>query len=148
MEKLSRRRPAVSLVLDSSVTLAWIYGDETTHAVRRVFDAVVEDGALAPGLWCLEVANSLTAAVRRRRIGSEFRDAALGDVALPDIAIDPQTDALAWTTTLRLADRFRLTLYDTAYLELAVRMSQPLATLDEDLRAAAGRLGVGLLGIA
>lgn len=136
------------LVLDSSAALAWIYGDETTRAIRQVFDMIVEDGALVPELWRLEVANSLTVAVRRQRIGVEFRDAALGDLALLDIAIDPGTGIQAWSATLRLADRFRLTLYDAVYLELAERTSLPLASLDDDLRVAARTLGVPLLGAA
>jgi PIN domain len=49
----------VSLVLDSSVTLAWIYEDESTEAIRRVFDSVADEGAVVPALWRLEVANSL-----------------------------------------------------------------------------------------
>jgi predicted nucleic acid-binding protein len=136
------------LVLDSSATLAWIYGDETTEAVRQVFDIVAEDGAFVPGLWRLEIANSLTVAVRRGRIAVEVRDTALNDLKLLDIALDPYTDAQAWTSTLLLADRFRLTLYDAAYLELAQRTSLPLASLDEELRRAAGVLGVPMLGIA
>src|SRR5258708_25113635 len=58
----------MSLVLDSSATLAWIYGDETTEPIRRLFDLVADDGAVVPALWRLEVANSLTVAVRRGRI--------------------------------------------------------------------------------
>ena len=137
----------MSLVLDSSATLAWIYAEETTDPVRQIFEIVAEDGAFVPALWRLEVANSLTAAVRRGRLGEEFRNAALADLALLDIATDPQTDAYGWTTTLHLADRFRLTLYDAAYLELAHRRSLPLATLDEELRAAGRTLGVPLLGV-
>jgi predicted nucleic acid-binding protein len=136
----------VSLVLDSSAALAWIYADETTEAVQQVFEMVAENGALVPSLWRFEVANSLTAAVRRGRIGAEFRNAALADLALLDIATDPHTDAHGWTTTLHLADRFRLTLYDAAYLELAHRRSLPLATLDMELRGAGRALGVPLLG--
>jgi predicted nucleic acid-binding protein len=138
----------LSVVLDSSAALAWIYSDETTDAVRHVFEIVAEDGALVPALWRLEVANSLTVAVRRGRIDMPFRNAALADLALLDIAIDPHTDAHSWTTTLHLADRFRLTLYDAAYLELAHRRSLPLASLDEELRAAGRALGVALLGAA
>ena len=138
----------MSLVLDSSAALAWIYADETTEAVQQVFEMVAENGALAPSLWRLEVANSLTVAVRRGRIDMPFRNAALADLALLDIAIDPHTDAHSWTTTLHLADRFRLTLYDAAYLELAHRRSLPLASLDEELRAAGRALGVALLGAA
>jgi predicted nucleic acid-binding protein len=136
----------VSLVLDSSAALAWIYSDETTDAVQRVFDMVAENGALVPALWRLEVANSLTVAVRRGRIAVEFRNAALADLALLDIATDPHTEVYGWTTTLHLADRFRLTLYDAAYLELAHRRSLPLASLDGELRTAGRALGVPLLG--
>jgi predicted nucleic acid-binding protein len=138
----------VSLVLDSSAALAWIYADETTEAVRQVFDMVAENGALVPSLWRLEVANSLTVAVRRGRIGAEFRNPALVDLALLDIATDAHTDADSWTTTLQIADRFRLTLYDAAYLVLAHRRSLPLASLDKELRDAGRALGVPLLGAA
>ncbi|MGA3398321.1 MAG: type II toxin-antitoxin system VapC family toxin [Acetobacteraceae bacterium] len=136
----------MSLVLDSSVTLAWIYSDETTDAIRAVFDQVAEAGAVVPTLWRLEVANSLTVAVRRGRIDAEYRRAALADLALLDITTDQQTDARAWSETLSLADRFRLTLYDAAYVELAQRRALPLATLDDDMRAAGASLGMRLLG--
>jgi predicted nucleic acid-binding protein len=85
--------------------------------------------------------------VKRKRIGAAFRDASLADLALLNIVTDPDTDAAAWSNTLRLADRFALTLYDAAYLELAQRMCLPLATLDGQLRAAADATGIKLLGI-
>ena len=138
----------MSLVLDSSAALAWIYAEETTDAVRQVFDLITEDGALVPALWRLEVGNSLTVAVRRGRIDVAFRNAALADLALLGIATDPDTDAYAWTTTVHLADRFRLTVYDAAYLELAHRRSLPLASLDAELREAGRTLQVPLLGVA
>jgi predicted nucleic acid-binding protein len=134
------------LILDSSATLAWIYGDETTAAIRRVFDAIADNGAMVPALWRLEVANSLTIAVRKRRIDPDFRRAALADLALLDITTDQQTDSYAWTDTLNLADQFRLTVYDAAYLELARRRTLPLATLDQELRTAATAIGVTVLG--
>jgi predicted nucleic acid-binding protein len=116
-------------VLDSSATLAWIYGDEITNPIRRLFAAVGDEGAFVPALWRLEIANRLTVAVRRGRIDANFRRAALADLALLDIAIDDQTDIHAWGETLRVADLFRLTMYDAAYLELAQRRTLPLATL-------------------
>jgi predicted nucleic acid-binding protein len=134
------------LVLDSSATLAWIYGDETTEAIHRVFDAIADDGAVVPAIWRLEVANSLTMAVRRQRIDPDFRRAALADLALLDITTDQQTDSFAWTDTLNLADHLHLTVYDAAYLELARRRMLPLATLDQELRAAATATGVTVLG--
>lgn len=133
------------VVLDSSATLAWIYGDETTEAIRLLYERIADQGALVPTLWRLEVANALTLAVRCGRIDTEFRDAALRDLAVLDIITDRQTDAHAWDGTLHLADAHRLTLYDAAYLELALRYALPLASLDRNLCAAANRAGVVLL---
>jgi predicted nucleic acid-binding protein len=98
-----------------------------------------------PALWRLEVGNSLTVALRRGRIDADFRRAALDDLSLLDITIDQSTDSHAWGETLLLADRFRLTLYDAAYLELAQRRVLPLATLDGSLCTAAA-VGVRLFG--
>jgi predicted nucleic acid-binding protein len=134
----------VRLVLDSSATLAWIYAEETTDAVRQISEMVAENGAGRAGIMAPRSRQRLTVAVRRGRIGVEFRDAALADLALLDITTDPHTETHSWTTVLNLADRFRLT-YDAAYLELAHRRSLPLASLDQELRAAGRALAVPLL---
>ena len=134
------------LILDSSATLAWMFGDETTEAVRSIFLSIADNGAVVPALWRLEVANSLTMAIRKHRIDPEFRSAALADLALLDITTDQETDSHAWTDTLNLADHFRLTIYDAVYLELACRRALPLATLDQELQAAATAIGVTVLG--
>ncbi len=136
----------MSLVLDRSITLAWAYSDETTQPVMQVFDLLIRGGAWVPGLWRLEVANVLEMSVRRKRHDKNFRDATLADLAQLPIQVDLQTDQQAWGTTLRLAERHQLTLYDAAYLELALRRTLPLATLDEDLRRAAGAEKVQVLG--
>lgn len=136
----------MSLVLDSSVALAWVYSDETTAPVRRVFEQLSEDGAWVPGFWKLEVANVLEMGVRRGRHDAAFRSDTLSDLALLPICIDPETDRQAWTATIRLAERHRLTVYDAAYLEVAQRRGLPLATLDVELCAAARAEGVALLG--
>ena len=136
----------MSLILDSSVTLAWIYSEETTPAVDHVFDLIAGNGAWVPALWRLEVANILEMGVRRGRTDASFRDAVLADLALLPVNLDPETDRQAWGATARLASRHRLTLYDAAYLELAQRRGLPLATLDRELRSAATAEGVILLG--
>jgi predicted nucleic acid-binding protein len=138
----------VSLVLDSSATLAWIYQDEVNDVTKQIFERVANSRAWVPAIWRLEVANGLQTGVRRGRIDAAYRDLALGDLALLDISIDQDTDKYAWSSTLHLADRFRLTLYDAAYLELAQRRSLPLASLDEKLRAAARGLDVLLIGVS
>jgi predicted nucleic acid-binding protein len=84
--------------------------------------------------------------MRRGRINANFRRAALADLALLDITTDEDTDIHAWGETLKLADRFRLTVYDAAYLELAHRRTLPVATLDTELAAAAKALDVQVLG--
>lgn len=137
----------MSPVIDASLTLAWIFADEATPATESVLQGVSEDGAIAPALWKLEVANALRSAIRRGRIGADYRDATLVRLSNLPIAIEPDTAAYAWTTTVRLSDRFGLTIYDATYLELANRRGVPLATLDRALRAAAGALEVPLLGL-
>jgi len=136
----------VSLVLDASLTLSWYFEDERTPEADSVLDQVAEQGAVVPALWRLEVANGLQVSVRRRRLTPAFRDNALDQLARMPITVDAETDTHAWTSILHLADRFRLTLYDAAYLELARRRLLPLGTLDRPLRVAAGRLGLDLLG--
>ena len=137
----------MSLVIDSSVTLAWVYSNETTSAVRHVLQLVTTSGAWVPALWRLEVANVLETGTRRGRHNTAFRDATLSDLGLLPVSTDSETEKHAWGDTLRLAERHRLTLYDAAYLELAKRRGLPLATLDRELRDAATKEDVSLLGI-
>src|SRR5580658_5775258 len=104
----------MSLVLDSSVTLAWVYSEETSPPVSRVLQLVSDNGAWVPSLWRLEVANILEMGVRRRRHEAAFRDT-LADLALLPISLDEDTANHAWGVTLRLAERHKLTLYDATY---------------------------------
>jgi predicted nucleic acid-binding protein len=136
----------MSMVLDSSATLAWVYSDETTEPIRHVFKLVGESGAWVPGLWKIEVANILEMGARRGRHDAAFRNSTLADLALLPIRVDTETDRQAWGPTLQLSERHRLTLYDAAYLELALRRGLPLAALDAELRRAAQAEGVVILG--
>ncbi len=70
--------------------------------------------------------------------------ALLGQLA---IAADPETMARALGDTLNLARRYRLSAYDAAYLELALRLGLPLATLDADLVKAATTAGLPLFAL-
>ena len=135
----------MTLVVDASLTLSWYFEDERSAAGDAVLDRVTEEGAVVPLLWRYEVANGLQMAARRKRIDAAYRDASLAELRLLPITVDRSGDDLIWTATVALAERFRLTVYDAAYLELAHRQALPLATADRQLRAAARTLGLELL---
>ena len=136
----------MTLVLDSSVTVAWLFRDEQTEAVREVLRRVTQSGAIVPALWRIEVANALQTAMRRGRIDRAYRDASIADLGILDIIVDSDSNRHVWTATLSLADRFELTLYDAVYLELAQRRGLPLASLHRQLREAADALRLTRLG--
>ncbi len=135
----------MSLVLDASMTMAWFLDEEQAEAAQGVLDLVVGASAVVPSLWKLEVANSLQNSVRRKRIDRLFADECLIQLSRLNILIDSETDEHAWGETRRLAIKHGLTVYDAAYLELAIRRSLPLASCDGDLIAAAKKAGVGVM---
>ncbi len=136
----------MSLVVDSSVALSWCFEDERTPATTDLLTQITEAGAVAPSLWPLEVLNGLIMAERRKRLDAAQRQRLAGFLHDLPIVLDHETAAQAWTVITHLAEQFRLTVYDAAYLELAQRLSLPLATLDLELRTAATALNVPLLG--
>lgn len=127
----------MSFVIDASLVLAWSFEDERTPAVMAALRRVEAESAEAPSLWPLEIVNSLTVAVRRQRITLQERDDMLAHLAGLPVALDPTTPERIFGPVAAVCDRFRLTAYDAAYLELAERRDLPLATLDRALRSAA-----------
>jgi predicted nucleic acid-binding protein len=85
--------------------------------------------------------------MRGRRISPEKRRDALAQLVRLTITTDSRTADEAWSTSLDLADTFRLSLYDACYLELAQRRELPLASIDKDLRKAAKALDIPLMGV-
>ena len=132
-------------VTDASVALSWVYSEEHSAVSNALLARVSQQGAVVPFLWRLEVANSLQTGIRRKRIDAAYRDSSIQVFLRLPIEIDFETNDYAWTTILKLADVYQLTVYDASYLELALRRALPLATRDEDLAAAASRAGVVLL---
>jgi predicted nucleic acid-binding protein len=137
----------VSFVLDNSVALAWCFHDEQTPPVMGRLDRVTETGATAPSLWPLEAMNGLHVAERRKRIDRGQRERMMGFLRDLPVRLDAEAADRAWTTLSDLAERFQLTLYDAAYLELAQRRQLPLATLDGALARAARAASIDILGI-
>jgi predicted nucleic acid-binding protein len=136
----------MTLVLDSSLTIAWFVPDERSSPTQALLERVGEEGAIVPDFWRLEIGNGLLLATRRKRLTAVLRTEALKQLAALPIVVDSDTSIHAWDTTLQLADRFALTLYDACYLELARRRELSLATLDRQLHAAGHKLGLHLLG--
>ncbi len=135
----------MSFVVDNSVALAWCFEDEQTEAIMALLDRLTETGASAPQLWPLEALNGLLTAERRGRIGAPLRRRLAGLLQALPIVIDDETASLVWSSTSQLAEQYRLTAYDAAYLELALRLGLPLATTDTALISAAQAAGVPLL---
>lgn len=127
----------MTLVLDASMAISWLLDDEAASDTANVLLRVADEGAVVPQLWRLEVANVLRNAVRRGRCDQDHVDKSLQRLGRLPISVDEETDVRAWTETLDLSRAEGLTLYDAAYLELALRRRAPLATCDADLLRAA-----------
>lgn len=130
------------LVIDASAVLAWCFEDEGGTDVDAMIDRVVEQGAIVPAIWPLEVASALRTAEHRRRIDIASSTTLLMMIEALPIEIDGETAAKAFNDTLALSRGYGLTVYDAAYLELAMRLSLSLATGDAALARAATRAGV------
>src|SRR5437016_1290847 len=130
------------IALDGSVALAWYFRDEKdpyADAVAARFPGVQ---AVVPALWHLEIANAIVMGERRKRSTIAQATTWLSFLRSLSITVDIETGHRAWTETLNLARRHNLSAYDAAYLELAIRLSVPLATLDDQLKAAAKVVGI------
>ena len=139
----------MSFVLDSSVTMRWFFGDGKPQELAyagKVLDAMRQDSALVPMTWGLEVANVIVRAEAKALVTEARSGAFLEMLEGVDIEVDAATFAHALSGTLQLARRYKLSAYDASYLELALRLGVPLATLDEDLQKAAKKAGVKKFG--
>ena len=131
-----------SLVLDCSVVMAWCFSDEASARADAALEETSSNGAVVPSIWPLEVQNVLLVAERRARL-DQARSARFLQVlgALP-IHIDRGHAEWPAGELMSLARTLKLSAYDAAYIELAMRLGVPLATLDGKLKKAAGKVGV------
>jgi predicted nucleic acid-binding protein len=130
------------VVVDASVTISWYLADEAAATTQTVLGILAEVEGIVPALWWFEIRNALLMNERRGRLDATQIAAILAHLAKLPIVLDrdPTGDAV-----FALARRYRLTFYDAAYLELALRRDAPLATLDRRLAAAARAAAVRLL---
>jgi len=124
-----------TFVVDASIVVAWAF-NEVHAAASKAREQLRHNDAVVPALWWFEVRNALVQGERRGR----FNQSGTGRF-LRDLSRVPDEPGL-----LGLARRHRLTVYDAAYLELAVRRGLPLATLDGSLVEAARAEAVPLIG--
>lgn len=135
------------VVLDASTTLSWLLPDESSSAssisVREeLFQA---ETVWVPAHWRLEVCNALWTAERRKRLDATGIAQAVDLFTQLPAEVDPETNERAGSETLSLSRHHALSVYDAAYLELALRRGASLASLDRPLRAVARKLDVPIL---
>jgi predicted nucleic acid-binding protein len=128
-------------VIDASVTVCWAFSEETDASATAARERLASESAVAPSLWWFEVRNALIVNERRKRLQEDFCAAFLRLLVAMPILIDRAPDE---ADLMALARRHRLTVYGAAYLELARRRREPLATLDKKLAAAAKAESVAL----
>jgi predicted nucleic acid-binding protein len=134
------------LVIDASLALSWLLPDETSDATVGVRNEVLRaESVWVAAHWHLEVCNSLWMAERRKRLGASGVAQAVALFTQLSVLVDAETQQRASSETLVIARQHAISVYDAAYLELALRRGAALGSLDELLRTAADRLGVSVL---
>ncbi|MCD6673485.1 MAG: type II toxin-antitoxin system VapC family toxin [Burkholderiaceae bacterium] len=128
-------------VLDNSVVSGWYLRDQADDYSESIAQRLLDDRAVVPVIWELELANVLRSACRRQRLHASSAQEILSRIA--ELPIDVDRIATPPSELLALSLRFDLSAYDASYLALALRLQLPVATRDDALRAAALASGVG-----
>jgi predicted nucleic acid-binding protein len=135
----------MSWIVDCSVAMTWCFEDQADARTEVLLDRTEIEPFVVPLHWSLEVTNVLRTAVKRGRLTeSQSTKKAAALMSLP-MRFDLLTHQVAFTTTFQLAQKYNLTSYDAAYLELAIRLGAALATNDESLIIAAKKTGISLI---
>ncbi len=125
------------------MTASWLLPDQRPTDALRAYRLLLEDYAIAPSLWCYEIRDLFVMNERRGRTTSSQSNEALSLLESLPIELDG-TPAAAMV--LDLARQHNLTVYDAAYLELALRRALPLASFDRQLVVAARAESVAVVG--
>lgn len=136
--------PPGSFVLDASVTSRWCITRQATVYTSRVLGRVVALKPCVPLSWSLHVADVLRVGQTQGVVTAADVDLFLSQLLALPIFADDETPARAWPEILTLARTHLISVHDAAYLELALRLRLPLATIDAALIRAAAAAGVAL----
>jgi len=134
----------MSLVLDASAALAWIFerSDPAEVALAdRLLDGIATQPVLVPSLWHIEVANALLVAERRGVAKEAHVVDYLQRLSQLPIITDDAEISRRQEIIMALGRQFQLSAYDATYLELAMRTGSTLATFDAKLADAMQRAG-------
>jgi predicted nucleic acid-binding protein len=133
------------IVADASVVLAWAYEEINAELAEDALRVVARQGAIAPAIWPMEIANSLELSLLRKRISLPQYEQILGDIRDLDVEVEELSVNRIWGHVAFLSRKHALTVYDAQYLEMALRLQLPLATFDQQLAAAARAEGIPVL---
>lgn len=111
---------------------------------ESVLKSLVNAEAVLPNLWHLEAANVLLGATNRKDIEPSAPERFTVQLENLTISVATLSAHQVFGHTISLARAYRLSSYDAAYLELALREGLPLATLDKALLKAAKRSDVDI----
>lgn len=124
-------------MLDAYALAGWLMPDE--DGTDLVSLAGRHDVFAAPMLLWAEIRNILIVAERRGRMSGESVDQAIETIGELGIVLDLAPSS---ARVLGLCRKHRLTAYDALYLDLALRETAELATLDASLARAARAEGL------
>ena len=114
-------------VVHTNVVAYLLLGTDRFVDEARGFMAALDEG-WAPALWEAEVANALWMAIRHNVLPL---DEAAKRLALADgLGIHTVPNRTLWQSALVRAHDSKVAVYDTLFVELAVREQVPLATFD------------------
>jgi predicted nucleic acid-binding protein len=132
-------------VVDNSVVMSWCFKDETNNYADTVLDRLTEAAAVVPSIWPLEVVNVLLVAERQKRLSESDSIRFITLLSQLPIVVEHERSEMMMKELLALARANNLSSYDASYLALAMRKGFPIATLDNKLIEAAGRIDVPIL---
>ena len=130
------------IVVDCSVSGAWVLDDERTDQSERLLGCVLSEELrlTEPELWRYEMVNLLRSAVRRNRMTQPEASRALAALSrVPVELVSAAAPAQAGILAAALAGE--LSAYDAAYLALAEFRGAELVTADESILRLQPRFG-------
>jgi predicted nucleic acid-binding protein len=134
-------------VVDNSIVMTWCFQDEAVRYADAVLESLTKAVAVVPAIWPLEVINVLLEAESRQRLNEADSVRFITLLSQLPIVVDRSWPERLMKDLLAIGRAHNLSIYDTAYLELAMRQGLSLATLDQKLLAAAKQIEISILEV-